>query len=110
MTANTAVFYSISNTQGGLQGVSFGSFLIKRVADRLAKELPGRKTFVTLSPIPGFRRYLDARLNRHGDPPAPGSGQEVLAPLLEASGGAQVLRTLLSAPEWCKDRRVVQKL
>ena len=111
MTANTAVFYSISSTQRGLQGVSFGSFLIKRVADQLAQELPGIKTFVTLSPIPGFRRYLDARLDQcEGGPPAPGSGQEVIVSLLEASGGAQALRTLLSAPEWYTDPRVVQKL
>ena len=110
MTANTAVFYSISNTQRGLQGVSFGSFLIKQVADQLAQELPGIKTFVTLSPIPGFRRYLDQRLNQREDLTAPVSGQEVLAPLLDASGGAEALRTLLSTPEWYKDRPVVEKL
>jgi len=56
--AKTAVFYSISNCQQGLSGVSFGSFLIKRVAERLSRELPTLKTFVTLSPIPGLRRWL----------------------------------------------------
>jgi len=52
--ATVAVFYSISNTQVGLQGVSFGNLLIKRVAASLQKDLPNIKTFVTLSPLPGF--------------------------------------------------------
>ena len=56
--ARTAVFYSISNCQEGLRGVSFGNFLIKQVAELLASELPGIKNFVTLSPIPGFLRWL----------------------------------------------------
>ncbi len=68
---DTAIFYSISNCQPGLRGISFGNFLIKQVAADLAHELPGLKTFSTLSPIPGFRRWLDdpqtdvaAQLNR----------------------------------------------
>ena len=56
--ATTAIFYSISNTQPGLRGVSFGDSLIKRVADTLSKEFPKLKTFATLSPIPGFRAWL----------------------------------------------------
>jgi malonyl-CoA decarboxylase len=56
---DTAVFYSISNCQQGLAGVSFGSFLIKQVVEDLRREMPGLKTFVTLSPVPGFRRWLD---------------------------------------------------
>ena len=55
----TAVFYSISNCQKGLAGVSFGNFLIKQVVEDLRREMPGLKTFVTLSPVPGFRRWLD---------------------------------------------------
>jgi malonyl-CoA decarboxylase len=58
-TADAAIFYSISNTQTGLRGISFGSFLIKRVVDDLSRELPRLKTFATLSPIPGFRAWLD---------------------------------------------------
>jgi CoA:oxalate CoA-transferase len=57
---DTAIFYSISNCQPGLRGISFGNFLIKQVAADLAKELPGLKTFSTLSPMPGFRRWMDA--------------------------------------------------
>lgn len=54
----TAVFYSISNCQDGLRGVSFGSFLIKQVVSELSKELPSLKRFVTLSPVPGFVKWL----------------------------------------------------
>lgn len=57
--ATTAVFYSISNCQRGLQGVSFGNFLIKQVANDLAHDLPNLKTFVTLSPVPGFMAWLE---------------------------------------------------
>ena len=56
--ATTAVFYSISNCQPGLAGVSFGAFLIKQVARDLSAELPGVSEFVTLSPVPGFTRWL----------------------------------------------------
>jgi malonyl-CoA decarboxylase len=56
--ANTAVFYSISNTQAGLGGVSFGNFLIKQVVEDLKRELPNLKLFVTLSPVPGFAAWL----------------------------------------------------
>jgi malonyl-CoA decarboxylase len=56
--ADTAIFYSISNCQEGLAGISFGNFLIKQVVHELARELPGLKVFSTLSPIPGLRRWL----------------------------------------------------
>jgi malonyl-CoA decarboxylase len=56
--ATTAVFYSISNTQKGLGGVSFGNFLIKQVVENLKRELPNLKAFVTLSPVPGFAAWL----------------------------------------------------
>jgi len=55
--ANTAVFYSISNCQKGLKGISFGNFLIKQVVENLRHEFPNLDTFVTLSPVPGFRRW-----------------------------------------------------
>ncbi|MFN3867988.1 MAG: malonyl-CoA decarboxylase [Hyphomicrobiaceae bacterium] len=66
----TAVFYSISNCQDGLKGISFGHFLIKQVVEDLVRELPSLKTFVTLSPVPGFARWL-----------AGGEAQAVLATL-----------------------------
>ncbi|MGC9418051.1 MAG: malonyl-CoA decarboxylase [Rhodovulum sp.] len=58
--ADTAVFYSITNCQAGLAGISFGNSLIKQVAADLSLEFPGLKTFVTLSPIPGLVRWLTA--------------------------------------------------
>jgi malonyl-CoA decarboxylase len=58
--ATTAVFYSISNAQKGLARVSFGNFLIKQVVEDLKRELPRLQTFVTLSPAPGFARWLEA--------------------------------------------------
>jgi malonyl-CoA decarboxylase len=57
--ADTAVFYSINNCQRGLDGISFGNFLIKRVVELLAAEFPKLKTFCTLSPMPGFRAWLE---------------------------------------------------
>ncbi|UVK41264.1 malonyl-CoA decarboxylase [Mesorhizobium sp. AR10] len=65
--ATTAVFYSISNCQEGLRGISFGNFLIKQVVEDLRRDLPGLKTFVTLSPAPGFAGWL-ARLRKTADP------------------------------------------
>ncbi|MHB8668281.1 MAG: malonyl-CoA decarboxylase [Burkholderiales bacterium] len=56
--ADAAIFYSITNCQEGLRGISFGNFLIKQVAQDLGREFPRLKTFATLSPIPGFRRWL----------------------------------------------------
>ena len=58
--AAVAIFYSISNCQKGLRGVSFGNFLIKQVATDLASGLPNIRTFMTLSPIPGFMTWLKA--------------------------------------------------
>jgi malonyl-CoA decarboxylase len=62
--ADAAIFYSISNCQRGLAGISFGDFLIKRVVDALAIELPRLKVFATLSPVPGFRAWLEGQSRR----------------------------------------------
>ncbi len=68
--ADTAIFYSISNCQAGLAGVSFGNFLIKRVVADLLAQHPGLKTFATLSPIPGFSSWLHSQVEK-GDDPSP---------------------------------------
>ena len=57
--ADCAIFYSITNCQEGLRGISFGNLLIKQVAEELKRELPHLRSFATLSPVPGFRRWLD---------------------------------------------------
>jgi len=83
--ATTAVFYSISNCQSGLRGVSFGNFLIKQVVEELARTLPALKTFVTLSPAPTFRRWVETQ-RRAADSPFLVSGDaEVLALADEAA-------------------------
>ena len=71
-TFKTAIFYSISNCQPGLKGVSLGNFLIKRVAQKLIEDMPSLKTFSTLSPIPGFTQWMDqgAQLNTYDATPA----------------------------------------
>ncbi len=66
--ADTAIFYSISNCQGGLRGISFGAFLIKQVVEELQQELPQLRVFSTLSPMPGFRRWLERRDDVPADP------------------------------------------
>ncbi|HMI95337.1 MAG TPA: malonyl-CoA decarboxylase family protein, partial [Micropepsaceae bacterium] len=65
--ADTAIFYSISNCQPGLRGIAFGSFLIKQVVEALRGELPQLKCFATLSPVPGFRPWLDRRLSERDE-------------------------------------------
>ncbi|MEM9279239.1 MAG: malonyl-CoA decarboxylase, partial [Pseudomonadota bacterium] len=75
---DTAVFYSISNCQTGLKGVSFGNFLIKQVVNDLKQEVPGLKNFVTLSPVPGFTKWF---LKQHGETEHPD-----LADIVKAMG------------------------
>jgi malonyl-CoA decarboxylase len=65
--ADTAIFYSISNCQDGLRGISFGNFLIKQVVEELTAELPQVIQFATLSPVPGFRRWLERQPNQSDD-------------------------------------------
>jgi malonyl-CoA decarboxylase len=66
--ADTAIFYSISNCQDGLRGISFGNFLIKQVVEELKGELPHLSQFSTLSPVLGFRRWLTRRAAATDDP------------------------------------------
>ncbi len=73
-TAVVAVFYSISNCQEGLRGISFGNFLIKQVVEELQSEFANLKTFVTLSPVPGLRKWALEQKN-----------EEVLAPRLKSA-------------------------
>ncbi|WP_300013935.1 malonyl-CoA decarboxylase [uncultured Roseobacter sp.] len=68
--ADTAVFYSISNCQSGLAGISFGNSLIKQVVADLSRDLPGLETFVTLSPIPGLMQWIAETGQQMGEAPA----------------------------------------
>ena len=84
--ATTAIFYSISNTQNGLRGVSFGDSLIKRVVETLKDEFPRLKTFATLSPIPGFRQWL----HKHAANLLEQAGDKIRAELGRAAGGKEL--------------------
>jgi len=103
-SADSAIFYSISNAQKGLAGISFGNFLIKRVADGLAAEFPNLKTFATLSPIPGFGRWLDVELARRGDALLAPGERERIAEWLDfadsAVPGRGVLESALAREAW----------
>jgi malonyl-CoA decarboxylase len=100
--ANTAIFYSISNAQKGLAGVGFGNFLIKRVVDDLSRELPNVKTFSTLSPIPGFRRWLDERLADGADL-LTHEEEDALDELVTPDGDQPLLIAALAVPDWPKN-------
>jgi len=106
-STDTAIFYSISNTQTGLRGVSFGSFLLKEVTADLAREFPQLNHFLTLSPIPGFRRWLDGKLAA-GAPllnEAEERAAASLAPAVDGSADADPAGALarLLASDWQED-------
>jgi malonyl-CoA decarboxylase len=84
----TAAFYSISNTQVGLRGVSFGNFLIKQVAHELKRDLPSLTTFVTLSPVPGFASWLQGEREKPDDSDALTGVDEATLALLDEPGWA----------------------
>ncbi len=84
--ATTAVFYSISNCQVGLRGISFGSFLIKQVVEELAREAPGVKNFVTLSPVPGLRAWATAELAKGAEGALPAEARAAIRQLDPADG------------------------
>jgi malonyl-CoA decarboxylase len=94
--ADSAMFYSITNCQEGLRGVSFGNLLIKQVAEDLGREFPRLKTFATLSPIPGFRAWLSAEAGKKDDDPR----REQLAGIL----------AMLDLPDWMTDRTLSTSL
>ncbi len=101
-TADTAIFYSISNTQRGLDGIGFGNFLIKQVVDRLQKELPNLKQFATLSPIPGFSRWLTDHLEEELRTLSP-KALKPLRTLADPLPIEEVVRNILGDPKWARN-------
>jgi malonyl-CoA decarboxylase len=101
--ADTAIFYSISNCQQGLAGISFGNFLIKRVVEVLSAEFRNLKAFATLSPIPGFRRWLDEKLA--ADEPGLLSADEAasLGSAMPTQSGAASLAAILAKRGWWRE-------
>lgn len=95
-TATVATFYSISNCHAGLRGVSFGNFLIKQVVAELQKLRPALKTFVTLSPVPGLRKWVAQSLDS-GDPLLSDSDKAALSSLDETERPDNALAAKLTA-------------
>lgn len=108
--ADTAIFYSISNAQAGLAGISFGNFLIKRVVTSLTAEFQSLKIFATLSPIPGFRKWLDGVLSEG----APGllveAERKAIAAALGRSGGAKGNLKYALSQAWQEDEELGEAL
>jgi len=94
--ARVAVFYSISNCQRGLAGVSFGNFLIKQVVEEICRELPKLATFVTLSPVTNFARWLERELKAES------------SAVLSESDRATL--SLMERPHWWTDPEIFSKL
>lgn len=98
---NTAIFYSISSTQSGLNGVSLGDFLIKRVTDELRSELPQLNQFSTLSPIPGFTKWLNKTLESPEDSLFTAEHRNELSQHTELS-----IEAVLGGRDWYNDETI----
>ena len=107
--ANAAIFYSISNAQEGLSGVSFGDFLIKQVLEKLSHELPNIKTFATLSPIPGFSEWLENLCNS-GKSFLSSDELRQLNSLADTKNDSHVLISLLSQKNWYNNDAICKAL
>jgi malonyl-CoA decarboxylase len=102
--ADAAIFYSISNAQTGLAGVSFGSFLIKRVVEALANDFKNLKTFATLSPIPGFCAWLEQQTrDKESKVLTPTEQRDIKAVL---PNEADVLTALCDARSWSRAKEI----
>ncbi|XP_061449871.1 malonyl-CoA decarboxylase, mitochondrial [Rhineura floridana] len=110
----TAIFYSISLTQQGLQGVELGTYLIKRVVKQLQVDFPQIKVFSTLSPIPGFTKWLVSLLSSQSKEMGrcdPFTDPEYLE-ISEITGdpAVEILKRLLTNNEWVRSERLVRVL
>ena len=92
----TAVFYSISNCQRGLAGVSFGNFLIKQVVEEISREMPKLSNFVTLSPVPGFAAWLKREREDASSPALPAAEKTALG--------------MLDEPGWWRNTETAERL
>lgn len=99
---DTAIFFSISNTQKGLAGVSLGDFLIKRVVRTIQSTHPWMRTFATLSPVPGFSRWLE-RACGEGDLPLGKRQAAVLKRLSANASGGEWIMKVLKNRGWHRD-------
>ncbi len=105
--ADTAIFYSISNCQRGLRGISFGNFLIKQVVEDLKQELPKLSRFSTLSPVPGFRTWLEKRAKDPDWEMLKPDERPALAELAGEGDQEPLLLALTSRANWFQDNGLV---
>ena len=111
--AKTAIFYSISNTQVGLRGVSFGNFLLKRVVDDLKRDFPRLTTFATLSPVPALRRWAEKSSDawaRAFSPEIIGRVARQLGAEGEQMRSVEDIRALLAKGDWVGNVRLARAL
>ena len=111
--ADTAIFYSISNCQRGLNGISFGNFLIKRVVELLGSEFRNLKSFATLSPLPGYRRWLDGQIAAAEPTLLSDEEASSLRTAAPADGaapqtGAAALKAILGKRGWFRDQTMLK--
>ena len=105
--ATTAIFYSISNTQPGLAGISLGNFLIKTVVQKLSAEYDNLKHYATLSPVPGFRKWLDPKLaDGHEEILRPKETASIRASFACDNAARKLAETLTG--EWWRDNETVE--
>jgi malonyl-CoA decarboxylase len=108
--ATTAIFYSISNTQLGLRGVSFGDSLIKRVVGALQEEFPKLKRFATLSPIPGLRGWLTKNAAQMLEKTGPKARQQIAHALALEQPSAEALLAAFDAPLKLDEKSPLRKM
>lgn len=109
--ARTAIFYSISNTQDGLRGVSFGNFLLKRVLDDLKRDYPNLVRFATLSPLPALRHWVEKNPEAWAKAFTPAQVERIArhAPNLHITR-AEDVRKLLAENAWAEDPLLARAL
>ena len=108
--ADTAIFYSMSTTQPGLAGIDFRGALVVAVLGVLGRELPGLRTFSSLSRIPGFRAWLDTRIAEGDAGLLHGAEARALIALARTEIGPAALRALLARPDWYAEDDVAAAL
>lgn len=107
--ADTAIFYSISATQDGLRGISFGNFLLKRVIDDLKKDFPQLQQFATLSPLPLLKRWAEKTPAAWEQAFLPGD-LERIGKLAQIPASLEAVQALLANPAWAEEPRLQRAL
>lgn len=108
--ADTAIFYSISNAQTGLNGISFGNFLIKQVVTQLRQEFPHLKHFSTLSPIPGFVGWLQSELEADQVALLPAENKALKPFTDETKKPLDIVGDSLKSTQWVQDEALQEAI